>query len=128
MAREIRPTYPNLTGKKLEACRAKAREGGLAEMSSEERRAYGEAVEKAIRALQLRELMTCRNRIDPAPAAAKYAEAMTAKRAREAARATVVDRTIPADLGIPAFLKRPLSRRLPGAPLGEGAKACGEGP
>jgi hypothetical protein len=44
--------------------------------------------------------MTCRNRIDPAPAAVKYAAAMSAKRARP-----VETYAIPADLSIPEFLK-----------------------
>ena len=61
MAREIRPTYPKLKTKALEAARARAREGGLAAMTREDRRAK---------------------------------------------RAAAVDLTIPADLSIPAFLKR----------------------
>jgi hypothetical protein len=101
MAREIRPRYPELRSKKLEACRIKAREGGLAALTKAERHAYGAAVEKAIRALQHRELYTGRKRIDPAPTAVKYAAAMAAKRARPADRFA-----IPADGSIPAFLKR----------------------
>jgi hypothetical protein len=78
MAREIRPTYPKLRGKKLDACRAK----GFAAMTKAERHAYGTAVEVAIRSLQHRELMTGHNcRIDTTPAAVKYAAAIAEKRA-----------------------------------------------
>jgi hypothetical protein len=47
------PDYPQL-GATVAKWRAKARDG-LAQLTREERRAYGEAVEKAIRALQRQE-------------------------------------------------------------------------